>query len=162
MSSLSPWWGAKQRHSRSLIYSYNMGVSYPRLCAGGLWLPGHEEKELLKALICLLKAVLSLVQGVLSENIPFYPMPWECGGFQDWLSGVEGGGGPRHTQQFSFHYAVAKRTLHCRYIGLHFSWGSLRRGLGRKTLGNRFYIPSRFYFLVFLPQNHEFWSQSDL
>lgn len=79
-----------------------MGVSYPRLCAGGLWLPGHEEKELLKALICLLKAVLSLVQGVLSENIPFYPMPWECGGFQDWLSGVEGGGVPDIHNNFHF------------------------------------------------------------
>lgn len=123
-----------------------MGVSYPRRCAGGLWLPGHEEKELLKALICLLKAVLSLVQEVLSENMPFYPMPWECGGFQDWLSGVEGGGGPRHTQQFSFHYAVAKRTLHCRYIGLHFSWGSLGEVWEEKHLEIVSIYPQGFTF----------------
>lgn len=41
------------------------GVTCPRLPTGGIWMPGHEDKELLKALTYLLTVVISLLQGLL-------------------------------------------------------------------------------------------------
>lgn len=41
------------------------GMTCPGLPRGGIWMPGHEDRELLKALTYLLTVVISLPQGLL-------------------------------------------------------------------------------------------------